>query len=127
MTEGAGLGASTSSGNAIGALYPCMSKSSHRSIKLMIPLLAAGVLLSKEEVERAAQLCQDAGAWLIMDNTYEHFVYDGRQHHCIAAPQIIHIFSFSKVPAALALPCHTLDKACACKQPHSVTYVNDCM
>ena len=52
-------------------------------------------------MERAAQLCQDAGAWLIMDNTYEHFVYDSRQHHCIAAPHIIHIFSFSKVPAVL--------------------------
>ncbi len=58
---------------------------------------AAGVLLSRGEVRRAAQLCQDAGAWLIMDNTYEHFVYDGRQHHCVAAPHIIHIFSFSKV------------------------------
>lgn len=85
----------------------------------------AGVLLSKEEVERAAQLCQDAGAWLIMDNTYEHFVYDGRRHHCIAAPHIIHVFSFSKVPALLPLLHHTLDNACACKQPHSLTYMHD--
>ncbi|CAL8463420.1 g2954 [Coccomyxa elongata] len=67
-----------------------------KMVVLVNPCNPTGVLLSKEEVERAAQLCQDAGAWLIMDNTYEHFVYDGRQHHCIAAPHIIHVFSFSK-------------------------------
>ena len=59
--------------------------------------LPAGVLLSREALERAAQLTARAGAWLIMDNTYEHFVYEGLQHHCISAPHIIHLFSFSKV------------------------------
>jgi hypothetical protein len=59
--------------------------------------MCAGVLLSKEELERAAELTARAGAWLIMDNTYEHFVYKGLQHHCISAPHIIHLFSFSKV------------------------------
>ncbi len=59
--------------------------------------LPAGVLLSREALERAAQLTARAGAWLVMDNTYEHFVYEGLQHHCISAPHIIHLFSFSKV------------------------------
>ena len=59
--------------------------------------LCAGVLLSREELERAAELTARAGCWLIMDNTYEHFVYEGLQHHCVSAPHIIHLFSFSKV------------------------------
>jgi hypothetical protein len=67
-------------------------------------LARAGVLLSREECERAAELTQRAGAWLVMDNTYEHFVYDGRQHHCVSAPHIIHIFSFSKAPSRPSLP-----------------------
>ena len=53
--------------------------------------------MTRSELERASQLCRDAGAWLIMDNTYEHFVYDGREHICISGPHVLHIFSFSKV------------------------------
>ena len=61
--------------------------------------------MTQSELERASQLCRDAGAWLVMDNTYEHFVYDGREHICIAGPHILHIFSFSKViMPSLALP-----------------------
>ena len=55
------------------------------------------MLLEREEVERAATLCAAAGAWLVLDNTYEHFVYGGRQHHCVGAPHVINLFSFSKV------------------------------
>ncbi len=61
-----------------------------------------GVLLSRQQVERASELCAAAGAWLVLDNTYEHFVYDGREHFCMAAPHILNIFSFSKVPPAPA-------------------------
>ena len=61
---------------------------------------ATGVLLSRRQVERASELCAAAGAWLVLDNTYEHFVYDGREHFCMAGPHILNIFSFSKVPAA---------------------------
>ncbi len=59
--------------------------------------MCAGVLMDRSELERASQLCQDAGAWLVMDNTYEHFAYDGREHTCISGSHILHIFSFSKV------------------------------
>lgn len=66
------------------------------------PPTGAGVLMTQEEVERAAALCGAAGAWLVLDNTYEHFTFgqdgDGapRQHHCVAAPHVVNIFSFSK-------------------------------
>ena len=31
----------------------------------------------------------------------QDFCYDGREHHCIAAPHVIHVFSMSKVRATL--------------------------
>ena len=65
-------------------------------------LLCAGVLLSKQELQEAADICAAAGAWLVVDNTYEDFVYDSGQHHCISAPHIIHIFSMSK--ASISTP-----------------------
>ncbi|EFN55891.1 hypothetical protein CHLNCDRAFT_94487 [Chlorella variabilis] len=60
------------------------------------PCNPTGVLMSAEEVERAAELCAAAGAWLVLDNTYEalHFVYgEGRRHHCVAAPHVINLSS----------------------------------
>ena len=56
--------------------------------------------MTKAELERASELCRLRGAWLIVDNTYEHFTYDGRQHVCVSAPHVLHIFSFSKVWAS---------------------------
>ncbi len=56
-----------------------------------------GVALSSEEVQRAARICALAGSWLVLDNTYEDFLYEDRQHTCVGAPNIINIFSFSKV------------------------------
>lgn len=34
--------------------------------------------------------------FLLNCRRYEHFVYDGRQHHCVGGPNVLHIFSFSK-------------------------------
>jgi aspartate/methionine/tyrosine aminotransferase len=47
-------------------------------------------------VQRAADLCAAAGTWLILDNTYEQFVYGGRAHAAVGGPHILHLFSFSK-------------------------------
>lgn len=54
------------------------------------------MLLSRDEVQRAADLCAAAGAWLVCDNTYEQFVYGGRAHAAAGGPHILHLFSFSK-------------------------------
>lgn len=73
--------------------------SSPRPPKLVVvvnPCNPTGVLLSQSEIQRAADLCSRAGSWLILDNTYEQFVYGGRQHHCASGPNIINVFSFSK-------------------------------
>ena len=53
--------------------------------------------MTKQELDRANQLCQQAGVWLVVDNTYENFTYDGREHSCVSGPHVINIFSMSKV------------------------------
>lgn len=60
------------------------------------PCNPTGVTLSKQEVQRASDICKNAGVWLVLDNTYEYFVYPPHQHYCIAAPHVVNIFSFSK-------------------------------
>lgn len=67
-----------------------------RMVVLVNPCNPTGVLLTREELDRAVDLCAKAGSWLVLDNTYENFVYDGRQHYTPAGPHVIHIFSFSK-------------------------------
>jgi aromatic aminotransferase len=41
-------------------------------------------------------MTEAAGCWLVMDNTYEHFTYDGVEHTCVEGRNVINIFSFSK-------------------------------
>ena len=67
-----------------------------KMVVIVNPCNPTGVLMSKEELDRAAALCEKAGVWLIVDNTYEDFVFDDNEHYCPAGPNIIHIFSFSK-------------------------------
>jgi aromatic aminotransferase len=60
-------------------------------------IAAVGFLLTRAEVELAAALTAAAGAWLVFDNTYEHFVYGlAAQHVTLSAPNVVNIFSFSK-------------------------------
>jgi aspartate/methionine/tyrosine aminotransferase len=55
------------------------------------------VLLSEQELERIADLCAAAGSWLVLDNTYEDFVYGpSRSHHSVRKANVVNIFSFSK-------------------------------
>lgn len=67
-----------------------------KMVVLVNPCNPTGVLMTQQEVQRAAEICGAAGAWLILDNTYEDFVYDGRQHHTATGDHVIHVFSFSK-------------------------------
>jgi Aminotransferase class I and II len=58
---------------------------------------AAGFVMTQVEVERAQAITAAAGAWLVLDNTYEHFLHrPGDTHYCMAAPNTVNIFSFSK-------------------------------
>lgn len=93
-----------------------------RMVVLVNPCNPTGVLMTPEEVERAAEICGNKGVWLVLDNTYEQFVYghpvaeaktlttstsptplgsNGSSispavHWCPSGPHILHVFSFSK-------------------------------
>jgi histidinol-phosphate/aromatic aminotransferase/cobyric acid decarboxylase-like protein len=72
------------------------SRSLSPSHTISLPITTAGVLLPRSELEAAARLCAAACCWLVLDNTYEDFVYGGRTHTCLAGPNVINVFSFSK-------------------------------
>lgn len=67
-----------------------------RMVVLVNPCNPSGVLLTQAELHRAADLCATAGTWLVLDNTYEDFVYGEGRHHCVGGPHVISLFSFSK-------------------------------
>ena len=68
-----------------------------RMLTLVNPGNPTGVMIPQATVEAASALCAAHGIWLVMDNTYEHFAYDGLPPHaCIEGDHIINVFSFSK-------------------------------
>lgn len=67
-----------------------------KMVVIVNPCNPTGVLLSREELEAAAAMCAAAGTWLVLDNTYEDFLYEGRSHHTVSGPNVIGVFSFSK-------------------------------
>ncbi len=86
-------------------------------VTVVNPCNPTGVLLTRRELQELADVCREGGAWLVCDNTYEHFCSYGDEgggvgakddkgegadestagHHCIAGPNVVLIFSFSKV------------------------------
>jgi len=65
-------------------------------VVLSSPCNPTGVVIPKDILQRISDACEKAGVWLVMDNTYEYFVYDGLSHTTLEGPHIINIFSFSK-------------------------------
>lgn len=56
----------------------------------------SGAFIPKPMLQRISDLCKSAGAWLLVDNTYEYFMYDGMEHYCLEDKHIVNLFSFSK-------------------------------
>ncbi|KQK02991.1 aromatic aminotransferase ISS1 [Brachypodium distachyon] len=56
----------------------------------------SGAFIPKPMLQRISDLCRNAGSWLVVDNTYEYFMYDGMEHYCLEDAHIVNIFSFSK-------------------------------
>ncbi|PON58907.1 L-threonine-O-3-phosphate decarboxylase [Trema orientale] len=55
-----------------------------------------GTYIPEPLLKRIADLCRKAGSWLVVDNTYEYFMYDDLKHSCVEGDHIVNIFSFSK-------------------------------
>ncbi|OAY76383.1 Aspartate aminotransferase [Ananas comosus] len=56
----------------------------------------SGAYIPEPILLKISDLCRNAGAWLVVDNTYEYFMYDGLKHTCIEGDHIVNLFSFSK-------------------------------
>jgi len=65
-----------------------------RMVTISNPGNPTGVMIPKESLVEAQALCVEHGAWLVMDNTYEHFEYPHQvPHHSVEGPNVINIFS----------------------------------
>uniref|UniRef100_A0A7S0LII8 Aminotransferase class I/classII large domain-containing protein n=1 Tax=Coccolithus braarudii TaxID=221442 RepID=A0A7S0LII8_9EUKA len=66
-------------------------------VTLVNPGNPTGVMVPKQTLQEASDLCAEHGSWLVVDNTYEHFAYrDCPPHECIEGEHVINLFSFSK-------------------------------
>ncbi|MBV8848972.1 MAG: aminotransferase [Methylobacteriaceae bacterium] len=82
-----------------------------RAIVLVTPNNPTGAIYPPATIEAFAQLCQDKGLWLIIDETYRDFLpEDAARPHAISrdaalSGNVIGLYSFSK---SFALPGHRL-------------------
>lgn len=67
-----------------------------KMVVIVNPCNPTGVTVPSELLHRIGKLCEKEGVWLVLDNTYENFVYHGAQHVTLEGPQVINIFSLSK-------------------------------
>merc|ERR1712107_630174 len=68
-----------------------------RMVTVVNPCNPTGVMMPAALLQRLSDACAKYGAWLIVDNTYEHFEYEGNPpHSCLSGDHIVNIFSFSK-------------------------------
>ena len=57
----------------------------------------SGVVMSPKNVELIQDICKIAGSWLVSDETYEYFTYNGAKHTSPNATEgVINLYSFSK-------------------------------
>ena len=74
-------------------------KASDHPVKMLVftsPNNPTGMILPRSTLESISELCVKFGVWLVMDNTYEEFTYDGNEHAAIEGDHVLNIFSFSK-------------------------------
>eukprot|EP00898_Chlorokybus_atmophyticus_P003042 jgi/Chlat1/3739/Chrsp259S03885 len=67
-----------------------------KMVVLVNPGNPTGALLPRHVLQEASELCKANGAWLVMDNTYEYFLYNDAVHSVIEADHVINMFSMSK-------------------------------
>ncbi|KAI9160496.1 hypothetical protein LWI28_008679 [Acer negundo] len=72
------------------------SKPPPKLVNVVNPGNPSGTYIPEPLLKRISKMCRDAGSWLVVDNTYEYFMYDGLKHSCVEGNHIVNIFSFSK-------------------------------
>ncbi|KAF5466672.1 hypothetical protein F2P56_016578 [Juglans regia] len=72
------------------------TKPAPKLVTVVNPGNPSGTYIPEPLLKRISDLCRDAGSWLVIDNTYEYFMYDDLKHSCMEGDHIVNIFSFSK-------------------------------
>ena len=91
----------------VAALRCVLASSPHiRAVTLVSPSNPSGICCNTRTRQELLSACQGAGAWLISDEAYEHFVYGGEPHVSPAAASttpsdaaddsVISLYTFSK-------------------------------
>ncbi|XP_059658061.1 aromatic aminotransferase ISS1-like [Cornus florida] len=65
-------------------------------VSIVNPGNPSGVCIPESLLKRISDICRSSGSWLVVDNAYEYFVYDGFKHSCVEGNHVINLFSFSK-------------------------------
>ena len=69
-------------------------------VVLCNPCNPTGVVYDDATLRAASDLCEEHGCWLVVDNTYEDFLYrDGAWeagHRCLPEKHVVNLFSMSK-------------------------------
>lgn len=72
------------------------TKPTPKLVTVVNPGNPSGTYIPEPLLKRISDICKSAGCWLVVDNTYEYFMYDGLKHVCVEDTHIVNIFSFSK-------------------------------
>ncbi|KAL6134442.1 hypothetical protein ACLB2K_066673 [Fragaria x ananassa] len=72
------------------------TKPTPKLVTVVNPGNPSGTYIPEPLLKRISDICREAGSWLVVDNTYEYFMYDGLKHSCVEGNHIANIFSFSK-------------------------------
>ncbi|KAK3010448.1 hypothetical protein RJ639_010657 [Escallonia herrerae] len=65
-------------------------------VSIVNPGNPSGICIPEPLLQRISDICRRASSWLVVDNAYEYFVYDGFKHSCVEGNHVINLFSFSK-------------------------------
>ena len=66
-----------------------------RCVVLVNPGNPSGAVIPEGRLRAISDVCAERNAWLVVDNTYDAFVY-GVKHSLVEGPHVVNIFSFSK-------------------------------
>ncbi|XP_027339915.1 aromatic aminotransferase ISS1-like isoform X2 [Abrus precatorius] len=72
------------------------TKPAPKLVTVVNPGNPTGTYIPEPLLKRISDLCKNAGSWLVVDNTYEYFMYGDLKHSCVEGNHIVNVFSFSK-------------------------------
>lgn len=72
------------------------TKPAPKLVSITNPGNPTGTCIPDPLLKRISEICRRAGTWLVVDNAYEYFTYDGLKHSCVEGNHVVNLFSFSK-------------------------------